>query len=171
TWGVLAALDAFQGGGAAYRMDVWKEMGGLSRELIRSGSDFDFNIGLAENGYQFFHVGRTVYRYRRYNNSNSLGHAFRCWEKHEIMVQRHPRFFAYTRRRRQFLTTAYAYSFRCLYEANQLYRARDVAHRALAKECAGKERTLMRLLTGLPLPVFQALVPVWRLRRGIRPLR
>lgn len=161
---VLARLEALQGSGAAYSMAAWRAMGGLAKEMWASGSDYDFNIGLCEKGFQFHRVPRVVYRYRRYNTSNSENNAYRCWEKHEMMVRRHPAFFADATRKRDFLTTAYAYSFRALYEANDLVRAKDVARRAVSGGWAGHEYWPMQLLARLPLPVFKALVPLWRLR-------
>lgn len=165
TWDVLAGMDALQGSGAAYRMECWKAVGGLAKEMWASGSDFDFNIALAEAGYKFHHVGKVVYRYRRYNTSNSEKNAYRCWEKHETVVRRHPKFFAEPARRRAFLTTAYTYSFRSLYEANDLVRAKDVARRALSRNASGHEFWPMWCLAKLPLPMFKTLIQAWRMRR------
>lgn len=161
---VLARLDALQGSGATYSMEAWRALGGLAKEMWASGSDFDFNIGLSEKGFKFHRVPRVVYRYRRYNTSNSENNAYRCWEKHETMVRRHPVFFSDAARKRDFLSNAYAYSFRTLYEANDLIRAKEVAQRAVAGGWTSVEYWPMQFLARLPLPVFKATIPLWRLR-------
>jgi hypothetical protein len=162
----LARMDALQGSGAAYSIEAWRAVGGFAREMWASGSDFDFNIGLSEKGFKFHRVRETVYRYRRYNTSNSEKNAYRCWEKHEMMVYRHPVFFSDEARKRDFLTTAYTYSFRTLYEANELKMAKDVAQRAVRGGWTGAEYWPMLFLSRLPLALFRLLVSVWRLRRG-----
>lgn len=167
---VLARLDALQGSGAAYSMNAWRAVGGLAKEMWASGSDFDFNIGLCEKGFKFRRVPKVVYLYRRYNTSNSENNAYRCWEKHEMMVRRHPVFFADAARKRDFLTMAYTYSFRALYEANDLVRAKDVARRAVAGGWTGAEYWPMQFLARLPLPVFKTIVPLWRLRHARKPI-
>jgi hypothetical protein len=83
-------------------------------------------------------------------------------------VRRHPQFFADAARKRDFLTTAYAFSFRALYEANDLARAKFVARRAIASGWTGAEYWPMWFLGRLPLRVFRALAPVWRLRHAFR---
>jgi len=164
---ILARLDALQGSGAAYSMTAWRAVGGLAKEMWASGSDFDFNIGLCEKGFKFHRIPKLVYLYRRYNTSNSENNAYRCWEKHEMMVRRHPVFFADAARKSAFLATAYTYSFRALYEANDLARAKDVALRAVAGGWTGAEYWPMQCLARLPLSVFKAIVPLWRLRRRL----
>ncbi|TKD09171.1 glycosyltransferase family 2 protein [Polyangium fumosum] len=118
-------------GPCAYRKDLWVELGGYTDELARGNGDYDFLIGAAEAGRRGYHCGEILYRYRVGNAAKvSKSYDRRYHETHEIMVKRHPRFFADPARRDRFLALAYLRAA----EANLAVdprRARELARKAI----------------------------------------
>ena len=95
-------------GPCAYRKDSWGRLGGFAAELARGNGDYDFHIGLAEAGVRGRHTGTVFYRYRVGHGARvSSSYERRYHETHEIMVRRHPLFFADPKRRRRFLALGY----------------------------------------------------------------
>ncbi len=96
-------------GPCAYRTALWTQLGGFADELARGNGDYDFHIGAAELGVPVAHCGAIFYRYRLGQSTKvSLSYDCEYHKTHEIMVARHPQFFAaHPRRRRRFLAVAY----------------------------------------------------------------
>lgn len=119
-------------GPCAYRKDLWTRLGGFTPELARGNGDYDFLIGAAESGAIGVHCGGVFYRYRVGHAARvSKSYETRYHETHEIMVRRHPRFFADAHRRERFLALAYLRS-ASANVARSPARARELARRAMA---------------------------------------
>lgn len=119
-------------GPCAYRKALWQRLGGFAAELARGNGDYDFLIGAAEAGVVGAHCGGVFYRYRvGHAQKVSKSYDRRYHETHEVMVRRHPRFFADRRRRERFLALAYLRSATANL-AEDPGRARVLARKALA---------------------------------------
>ena len=95
-------------GPCAYKTALWLQLRGFAEELARGNGDYDFHIGAAEIGAQVAHCGGVFYRYRLGQSTKvSVSYDRDYYKTHEIMVQRHPRFFADDTRRHRFLALAY----------------------------------------------------------------
>jgi len=91
-------------GGCAYKKAVWQQLGGYSREFPNGAGDWDFHLTMAEAGVRGYHCRNVFYRYRK-NHVGRLSSSYKnqMVEKYELMVRRHPRLFADSRRRKRFL--------------------------------------------------------------------
>jgi glycosyltransferase involved in cell wall biosynthesis len=95
-------------GPCAYRVSLWQRFGGYAAELARGNGDYEFHIAAAEAGSRAVHCGAVFYRYHRTRGlSVSSSYNRRYHETHQIMVDRHPEFFADPRRRARFLGLAH----------------------------------------------------------------
>lgn len=135
-------------GPCAYKKEVWEVLGGYPEELARGNGDYDLLIGAVERGYAGRHTGGVLYRHRvgherRVSGSYERGY----FATHELMVRRHPRFFADERRRRGFLAVGYRRSIRAALLAGDFAGAMSLARRALEAGVGG-ERELWRGLAG-----------------------
>ena len=119
-------------GGSAYRMSVWKQLGGFAPELSAGNSDYDFMLGVAEAGIPVVHCGRVIYRYRQ-RTRLVAAYGRRYHETHEIMVRRHPDFFRDPKRRNRFLALGYRWAARANYVAGDRKRAAELARVAFRK--------------------------------------
>lgn len=80
----------------AYKKAVWEALGHYSEELKSGMADYDFSIGLLENGFKGEHIepGYVYYYYR----AKTTGHVSRSYwkemyEKRSIVLKRHPKIF------------------------------------------------------------------------------
>ena len=90
--------------GSVYKKSLWEQLGGFAGELARGNADYDFHIGVLEAGVPVVHLGGVLVLYRVGHTAKvSSSYALRYHETHEIMVARHPRFFAEPKRRERFL--------------------------------------------------------------------
>jgi len=95
-------------GPCAYKVDLWSRLGGYSLELTRGPGDFDFHIGAAEAGVFGRHCGDLFYQYRREHAGRLSSRIWLEFYRYcQLMVRRHPLFFAERRRRWSFLAHAY----------------------------------------------------------------
>ncbi|AKT41679.1 glycosyltransferase [Chondromyces crocatus] len=91
-------------GGSVYRKSLWEQLGGFAPELARGNADYDFHIGVLEARAPTLHLGGILMHYRvGHTHKVSSGYALRYNETHEIIVARHPRYFADPVRRERFL--------------------------------------------------------------------
>ncbi|MBM4032649.1 MAG: glycosyltransferase family 2 protein [Planctomycetes bacterium] len=161
-----SAADLVEGQGtpsaAAYRKQMWEQLGGYASELARGNGDYDFLIGAAEAGIVGYHCGQAIYRCRWGHASQvSRSYTRRYHETHEIIVRRHPRFFADRRRRNRFLALGYKRAAWANYEAGDMKRAAELAWAALRHGMWGTH--------GLWRLVLEGHLPAWgaRLVRGV----
>lgn len=120
-------------GPCAYKKSLWLDLGGYPAELARGNGDYDLLIGAAERGVRGVHVDRPFYRHRVGHGRRVSGsYERRYWQTHEIMVARHPVFFADAERRRGFLAVGYRRSVEAALTAGAAREAASVAARALA---------------------------------------
>ena len=120
-------------GPAAYKKAVWEALGGYPAELARGNGDYDLLIGAAELGHASRHTGGVFYRHRVGHGARVSGSYERNYHAtHEIMVRRHPRFFADEARRRRFLAVGYQRSLRAELAAGHPLRAAELGARAVA---------------------------------------
>lgn len=155
-------------GGAAYKRVVWERLGGFARELARGNGDYDFLIGAYEAGFRGVHCGAIVYQCRiGHGDRVSSSYNRRYHETHEIMVRRHPRFFADRTLRRRFLTAGY----RRAAFANQAAGDAATARRLGWAACVNggwRDQGLQMLVLRNSLPnwSFRALQRLWRTGRA-----
>jgi glycosyltransferase involved in cell wall biosynthesis len=117
---------------SVYKKETWERLGGFAAELTRGNMDYDFLIGALEAGIQGVHCGEVFYRYRLGNHPRlSTSYQCRYHETHEIMVKRHPAFFANRRFRRRFLAIAYWKAARANLFARNTQKAGELASKAL----------------------------------------
>ena len=108
-------------GPCVYKTALWRQLGGFAQELARGNGDYDFHIGAAEVGAQVVHCGGVFYRYRLGQSTKVSVSYDRDYHKtHEVMVRRHPQFFADPLRRHRFLALAYFRSAVSNYAAGSL---------------------------------------------------
>ncbi len=120
-------------GPCAYKTELWRQLHGFSAELSRGNGDYDFHIGAAEIGAQIVHCGGVFYRYRLGQSTKvSVSYDRDYYKTHEIMVRRHPVFFADGKRRRRFLALAYLRSAVSNWAAGDRRRAHELL--GLARE-------------------------------------
>jgi glycosyltransferase involved in cell wall biosynthesis len=129
---VVTAQDMVEGqptpGPCAYKVQTWKQLGGLAKELARGNSDYDFHIGAFEAGLHGYHCGQIFYRYRvGHAGKVSQSYGLRYHETHELMVSRHPRFFSERQRRNRFLALGYRRAASANYAAGDPRRAARLA--------------------------------------------
>lgn len=94
-------------GACAYRKSLWEQLGGFSEKLARGPADYDFHIGAMEAGAKNLHCGAVFYRRRSGHSSVTGSYELDGHRMHEIMVERHPKFFNERRRRNRFLALGY----------------------------------------------------------------
>jgi len=118
-------------GPCAYKTALWQQLGGFADELARGNGDYDFHLGAAELGAKVVHCGDVFYRYRLGQSTKVSVSYDRSYHKtHEIMVRRHPQFFAHARRRQRFLALAYVRSAVSCYAAGERAEARALLAQA-----------------------------------------
>lgn len=154
-------------GGAAYKVAMWRHLGGFAKDLDRGNADYDFLIGAYEAGFRGRHCGKILYQCR-------IGHAGRVsrsydrryHETHETMVRRHPRFFADRALRRRFLAVAYRRSALANLEAGEGKAAFRLAL-AACRYGYWRDRELQMLILNrvAPRPAVALLRTLWRLAR------
>ena len=104
---VLAEAQAVPAG-SVYSKSVWEALGGFAVELARGNADYDFIIGAIEAGYHGVHCGAVLCRYR-VTKTASVSSSYRTTyhQTHDIIVRRHPQFFADPTVRARFLAVGY----------------------------------------------------------------
>ncbi|WP_437736614.1 glycosyltransferase family A protein [Sorangium sp. So ce1335] len=148
----FVSKQALPGGGSVYRKALWEQLGGYAPELARGNGDYDFHIGLAEAGVRGVHCGGVCVLYRMGHATKvSSSYALRYHETHEIMVARHPRFFADPRRRALFLAHGERRSAEASYAAGDMTRAVALARSAMRRGL-WSSRTLWKIVVGARLP-------------------
>lgn len=141
--------------GSAYRRSLWEALGGFAQELARGNGDYDFLIGAAEAGHVAVHCGAAHYRYRAARGERvSKSYDRRYHETHEIMVARHPRFFANPRRRDRFLSLGERRAALACYAAGDDAGAAALARAAIGRGLRGDARlwSVLAAATLRPLP-------------------
>ena len=118
-------------GPCAYKKQMWEQLGGFASELALGNADYDFFVGAAEAGIKGYHCGQVFYRYRIGHASVSSSYAQRYHQTHEMIVRRHPRFFADQCRRNRFLALGYKRAALANHAAGDLKRASQLALAAL----------------------------------------
>ena len=114
-------------GPCVYRTALWTRLGGFAATLARGNGDYDFHIGAAEIGAQVVHCGAVFYRYRIGQSTKvSVSYDRTYHTTHEVMVERHPHFFADPLRRARFLALAYFRSAVSNWAAGDRDRAREL---------------------------------------------
>ena len=141
-------------GASCYKKQAWERVGGYAPELALGNADYDFFIGLFEAGIIGYHCGKIIYRYRL----GHLGQVSRSYEKryhetHEIIVQRHPRFFSNRQHRNRFLALGYRRSAKANYIDKNFKYARKLALSAMLYGMWPDIQFWQIMLSGkLPLP-------------------
>jgi glycosyltransferase involved in cell wall biosynthesis len=121
-------------GPCAYRTSLWEELGGFSPELARGNGDYDFLIGAVEAGHVGRHVGTVFYKHRVGHRTRVSGsYEGRYWQTAEIMVRRHPRFFADRQRALRFLAVAYRRSLEAELSSGHARSAASIAMQGLSR--------------------------------------
>lgn len=151
-------------GACAYKIEVWKRLGGFADELARGNADYDFLIGAFEAGIEGRHCGRAFYRYRVSQGMRVSGsYKRRQHETREIMVRRHPRYFSDARVRRRFLSHGYYRSAVASHAAGELSTASRLALRASRLGLWRNRELQLIILEGfLPAWVYRRLKHGWR---------
>lgn len=154
-------------GGAAYKRLMWDRLGGFAKELDRGNGDYDFLIAAYEAGFRGQHCGRVIYNCR-IGHGGRVSSSYNCryHETHEIMVSRHPRFFADASRRRRFLALGY----RRAALANRAAGEEQAAARLAMAACRNglwrdAEMQILVLKKALPGWAFNTLRNLWHLVR------
>jgi glycosyltransferase involved in cell wall biosynthesis len=157
--------------GGAYRVALWRQLGGFPEELARGNGDYDFLIGAAEAGVVGYHCGQVFYRYRVGDSNRVSGsYARRYHETHEIIVRRHPRFFQDRQRRNRFLALGYKRAAEGNHLAGEPKQAAHLAGMALRHGLWHDRRVWYLWLGGIL--GRHALDGIWALgRRGWHVLR
>lgn len=140
-WRIPAEVDpeAFVRGqalpaGCVYRRSDWERLGGFAPELARGNADYDFHIGLYEAGVRGVHLGGVITDYRvRERGQVSSSYLLRYHETHEIIVARHPRYFADPRRRELFLAHGEKRAALANLAAGERRRAAELARSAMRR--------------------------------------
>ncbi len=98
-------------GPCAYKKQLWEYLRGFALELAHGNGDYDFLIGAAEAGIKGYHCGDVFYRYR-VGHASKVSNSYRqqYHKTHEIIVQRHPKFFSSPRNRNRFLALGYKFA-------------------------------------------------------------
>ena len=121
-------------GPCAYAKSLWEELGGFAPELARGNGDYDLHIGALERGHVARHAGREFYRHRVGHGGRVSGsYERRYYETSEIIVRRHPIFFADDARRRRFLSIGYQRSLEASLAGGDLARAAEVTRLGVAR--------------------------------------
>ena len=81
-------------GTSPIRLDLLERLGGYAPELRRGGADWDFWIGALEAGARGVRADGVIYQRRQRAGSNSAGWLLRRDEIVEVLIERHPDFFA-----------------------------------------------------------------------------
>ncbi|WP_437680489.1 glycosyltransferase family A protein [Sorangium sp. So ce131] len=138
--------------GCVYEKALWERLGGFATELARGNGDYDFHIGLAELGVRGVHCGGVAVLYRTGHPTKvSSSYARRYHETHEIIVARHPRFFADPRRRSLFLAHGEKRSAEANYAAGDVALAAELARSAMRRGLS-RDRTLWKIVAAARLP-------------------
>jgi len=159
--------------GGGYKKELWQQLGGFAPELAYGNGDYDFMIGVIEHGVEVYHCGRVLCLYRTgHSGSVSASYRKKYHETHEIMVQRHPKFFENACRRNKFLAIGYSIAARANYAAGDKGRAAELARVAFRKGL-WHDPEVLYLAGGTCLPTwgYGGLVKVrslWRRAAGRR---
>lgn len=98
-------------GACAYRKDVWAALGGFDAELTVNKGDLDFHISAQEAGFSPYYIGNPFYAIRVHSASISEKRHGTSWREHEVIVKRHPAYFADRERKLHFLYQGYKRAF------------------------------------------------------------
>ncbi|MBC7262137.1 MAG: glycosyltransferase [Chloroflexi bacterium] len=144
-------------GSCAYKKAVWEQLGGFCDELADGMADYDFFIGAAERGISGHHCGRILCHYRVGHQGKVSGsYRSRYHEKCEIIIRRHPSFFADPERRRKFMGMGYSISANVCFHAGDYIHALEYAKRAAE---FGETEVLLRVQRNWRYRVPPWLVP------------
>jgi glycosyltransferase involved in cell wall biosynthesis len=154
---------------SVYKKETWEKLGGFAPELTRGNMDYDFLIGALEAGIYGVHCGQVFYRYR-WGSHPRLSTSYQCryHETHEIIVKRHPVFFARPQFRKRFLAVAYWRAARANIIAGYEMKASELAWMALRNGMWQNRNVWALALRGkLPFWVYDTLRLIWQLLNGI----
>ena len=155
-------------GVGAFQKKLWKQLGGFSTELAKGNGDYDFHIGAVESGAMMRHCGEIIYRYRVGHPSVSSSYEHRYHETHEIMVRRHPVFFADRKLQDRFLAVGYRRSARAHYLSGNPRVASRFVWSAIRHGMWSDRRLWSMTLKGsLPAWGFRCLRRAWRLAQYV----
>lgn len=113
-----------------HRKLFW-QLGGFAPELLNGGADWDFWIGVAERKIQGCRADGVVYKRRRRPESVGSKRRFALDKVAQVVIDRHPIYFAVENRRVRCLGKAYEMIARNYRSAGKRNQAAEYAKRAI----------------------------------------
>ena len=114
-----------------FKTEIFDNLDGYSKDLVRGGADWDFWIGVAEAGYKGLNIDDIIYERRQHKNNVGSNWPYTREFVAKTMIKRHPEFFKKNDRIKNCLASAYEFMARHYSSKGNRYLANEYAIKSI----------------------------------------